>query len=360
MANTKTSRTISYTDKLTSTREALYKGGVPQDAIFNAIPTLEALRTKGGFKESADGGEVIRINVINEKNSTGKSYAGHEAANLAPQDEFTIAYDNWRQMSWSTTISGIDKAKNGGSARIFDLLKQKEEVTYLSATEDVNAALWDVAGITQSTGVTSNGGKAINSIPLIIQKAPGTSNVVHGITASSTANTWWLNRIKAMGATQVGRTYMDNIRTLINTCNRGRGGGAVDLLVFDQVSYEMMESQLDTKVQYMNTDKASVGFKSLNWKGVDCIWDVYVPDMETPGNGGPDTTLTKGSVFALNSKCLHFNVMKGYDFSPTPFVPGTVNGQDNLISLTLLYAQLTTNSRRNLGLGYNIALSLTS
>jgi len=46
----KTSRTMSYNSLLTSTREKYHKNGVPQDAIFNAIPTLEALRRKKSFK----------------------------------------------------------------------------------------------------------------------------------------------------------------------------------------------------------------------------------------------------------------------------------------------------------------------
>jgi hypothetical protein len=77
----------------------------------------------------------------------------------------------------------------------------------------------------------------------------------------------------------------------------------------------------------------------------------------TTGNGGPDVTLTFGSLFVLNSKAMTFHV--GKDFEPTPFMDGTYGGQDGMASLTLFYGQLTASSRRNLGLMYDIPLSLT-
>ena len=354
----KTSRTMSYNSLLTSTREKYHKNGVPQDAIFNAIPTLEALRRKKSFKTEADGGEVIRINLIEQANTNGKSYAGYEPANTTPQDEFTIAYDQWRQYSWTTPISGIEVFKNGGE-KIFDLLAQKEEVTYMSATENLNRDLWDIANITTSAGTAGNGGKNVNSIPLLIVKAPGTSNICHNITTATGSNTWWANRAFDAPDTVTGQQLIDTIRNAVNTCNRGRSTGKADLLVFDQVSYEMFESALDRKVQYTQTKSATAGFETITWKGAECLWDVYVPDCENGSNGGPDTTLTKGSIYILNSKAMKFYVGKGHDFSPTPFVDGTYNGQDANLSMTLLYTQLVTDSRRNLGVIYEVPTSLS-
>ena len=349
----KTSRSMSYNSLLTSTREKYHKNGVPQDAIFNAIPTLEALRRKKSFKVDANGGEVIRINLIEQANSNGKAYAGYEPANLTPQDEFTIAYDQWRQYSWTTPISGIEVFKNGGE-KIFDLLAQKEEVTYMSATQDINRDLWIASDeLNTTTGVTGNSGKKINPIPLLIQETPSSTNIVHGISSSSSTNTWWLNRTFDASGWTTPQKYLDGLRHAVNTCNRGRGAAMADLIAFDQVSYELLEAALDTKVQYTQTKNATAGFETITWKGCECYWDVYVPDAEKQGasdaNGGPDTTLTNGSIYILNSKCMKFYVGKGHDFSPTPFVDGTYNGQDAKLSMTLLYAQLVTDSRRNLG-----------
>ena len=353
-----TSRTISYNAQLTSTREKWHKNGIPQDAIFEAIPTLEALRSKGSFKTDADGGEVIRVNVIKEQNSNGKSYAGYEPADLSPQDEFTIGYDQWRQYSWTTPISGIEVFKNGGAQKIFDLLKEKEMVTYKSATQDLNKDLWAVTAIAAAgDGSTGNSGKDINSIPLLVQLDPTDGEDVHGIDQSAEA--YWRNRVVS-GAITTYSDYIGKIRNAVNTANRGRGGGKADLMVMDQVSYELFEEALDDKVRYMATDKATPGFEKIHYKGIDCVWDVYVPDANAETDGGPSTTLTKGSIYVLNSNCLKFYCGKGHDFTSTPFVDGTYNGQDAKTSMTMLYAQLMTDSRRNQAVIHNIPTSLTA
>jgi len=352
-----TSRTLSYNALLTSAREKYHKNGVPQDSIFEAIPTLEALRGKGSFKTEADGGEVIRVNIIKEQNSNGKSYAGYEPANLTPQDEFTIGYDQWRQYSWTTPISGIEIFKNGGAQKIFDLLAQKESVTYMSATEDINADIWDVANIT-TAGVMGNGGKNINSIPLLVQLDPTDGQDVHGIDQST--ESYFRNRIKDFGGTATGEAFLNVLRNGINTANRGRGAGMVDLMAFDQVSFELFEQALDAKTRYMSTGKASPGFEKINYKGVECFWDVYVPDSENSSNGGPDVALTAGSIYGLNSKCTKFYCGKGKDFSPTPFVDGWYNGQDSKVSMTLLYAQLIADSRRNNVVIYGVPTAITT
>ena len=196
-----------------------------------------------------------------------------------------------------------------------------------------------------------NSGKNINSIPLLIQSIPGNTSVVHGI--EQAGETYWRNRAidadSGGAGTMTEKAYLNLIRNAVNTCNRGRGGGMVDLMAFDQVSYELFEQALDDKVRYMSTDKASPGFEKISYKGVDCFWDVYVPDADAGANGGPDVGLTSGSIYMLNSKVMKFYCGKGKDFSPTPFVDGFYNGQDAKVSMTLLYAQLIADSRRNLG-----------
>ena len=353
----KTTRSMTFNSLLTSTDAAFHKNGAPQDAIFNAIPLLEALRRKKSFKVVKKGGEVIKINLTTEMNSNGSSYAGYEKKALVPQDPHTLGFDQWRQYYWDTSISGLEEFQNSGKAKIFDLLAEKKMNTYMSAQEDLNADLWDLTGITKATGVTGNGGKNINSVPLLVQSVPGTSNVVHNITSSSTLNTWWLNRTFDGSAFTSQKLYVNGIRHAVNTCNRGKGGGSVDMIVFDQNSYELLESALDDKVRYMQTKNASAGFEAINWKGVECIWDIYVPDTEAGANGGPDVTPANGAIYLLNSNCLKLYV--GKDFESTPFVDEYVNGQDAKANMMLFYGQLITDNRRKLGVVENCELTLT-
>jgi hypothetical protein len=106
------------------------------------------------------------------------------------------------------------------------------------------------------------------------------------------------------------------------------------------------------------SDKASAGFDTINHKGCDIMWDVYVPNVKTTAeNGGPAVTLTKGSGYVLNSKAIHLYM--GKDFEPTPFMEGTYNGQDGMASLTIFIGQLVVSSRRNLGCFFDIPLTLS-
>lgn len=352
-----TTRSMTYGSKLTSTREKLHAKGVPQDAIFEAIPTLNLMRSKGGYKKKTSGGEVIRVNVMTEKNVLGKSVKGLEAVTMGQTDPFTAAYDDWKQYTWPLVISGMLKFQNQGEERIFDLLAELEQNLYMSAAEQINADLWDIAGITTSAGTTGNGGKNINSIPLCIVPVPGTSNKLHNITTATGSNAWWANRVADAANSLTAATFVSKLDRLINTCNRGRTSGKADQVVMDQLSYELFESTFRDRIRYKSSENASTGFETINHKGCDIMWDVYVPDAKTPGNGGPSATLTKGSAYVMNSKAM--SLYCGKDFEPTPFMDGTYNGQDGMASLTLFYGQVMVSSRRNLGVMFDIPTSLS-
>ena len=349
----KSSRTVTFNALASSTREKWHKNGVPQDTIFEAIPTLNALRNKGSFKMKSDGGEVIGFNVINDKNSTGTWYAGYEPGDTSPQDEFTRGNVEWRSKSWTTAISGMEVFKNKTPEKVFDLLKEKEAVTYMTATEEMNASVWDIANYSVSANTTGTNNKAIYPIPAWVQKDPTVTCALGNI--NQLGESYWRNRTKDGSAGTSFDAYKNIIRNAINTANRGRGAGMADLVVFDQISYEMLEAALEDRVRYMQTEKASPGFTTINWKGTECIWDVYVPDANAGTNGGPEVTLINGSIYILNSKCMKFYC--GKDFVPTPFVDGTYQGQDAKLSMTLFYGQLMADSRRNLSVVHTVPVA---
>ena len=352
-----TTRSLTYGSKLTSTREKLHAKGVPQDAIFEAIPTLNMMRTKGGIKKKTSGGEIIGVNVMTDKNVLGKSVTGLEAVTMGQTDPFTKSYTEWKEYIWPLVISGMLKFQNQGEEKIFDLLSELEQNLYMSAAEQINADLWDAANVNTVTGVSGNSGKNINSIPMAIVPVPATTNIFQGITQTSTSNLWWKNRIADGGGSLTALTFTNKVNKLINDCNRGRVAGKADQVVMDQVSYEMYEATFRDRVRY-TSEKASAGFETINHKGCDIMWDVYVPNVKTTyENGGPAVTLTKGSAYVLNSKAMHLYL--GKDFEPTPFADGTYNGQDGMASLTIFIGQLVVSSRRNLGVLFDIPLTIS-
>lgn len=354
-----TSRSLTYGSKLTSTREKLHAKGVPQDAIFEAIPTLNLMRTKGGYKKKTSGGEVIRVNVMTDKNTLGKSITGLEPVTMGQTDPFTIAYAEWKEYIWPLVISGMLKFQNQGEEKIFDLLSELEQNLYMSAAEQINADLWDAANVSTANGTSGNGDKNITSIPMCAVPVPGTSNKLQGITTATGSNTWWQNKIADGGGSLTAITFVNKLDRLINLSNRGRTSGKADQIVFDQLSYELFESSMRDRVRYTSGENASAGFEKINHKGCDIMWDVYVPNVKTTAeNGGPSVTLTKGTGYVLNSKAI--SLYCGKDFEPTPFMDGTYNGQDGMASLTVFIGQLVVSSRRNLGVFFDIPTSLSA
>jgi hypothetical protein len=67
---------------------------------------------------------------------------------------------------------------------------------------------------------------------------------------------------------------------MYNTCSKG-SGGSPDLVLMDQVSFETYNNALDSKIQYLNTKMADMGFDTIKLRGATCLWDEQVPDIST-------------------------------------------------------------------------------
>ena len=139
-------------------------------------------------------------------------------------------------------------------------------------------------------------------------------------------------------------------------------GGTPDLIIADQVSFEIYETGMDTKTRYAFTDKASVGFESIAFKGARMFWDGYVPDMYTTATpSGPLVTgsaLAEGTMFFINTDTMCLYVGKDHDFKPRGFQ--TPVDQDAGVSLYLAYLQLVCDNRRKNGVLHSVAVGINS
>jgi hypothetical protein len=357
-----TSRTLSYDALLSTTADKIHASGAVQNAISNSNPTFGWLTQKGKVKKMAVGGDQIRVNLMYELNPP-TSYSGYEQINIDPNDGVTVMYVPWAQYGKGVSISGIERFKNMGKEQIANLLTTKITQTTQGWAETLNAHIWDVASLqTSAHPYTGNSGKDVIGIPLYVQGLGATDHPSGaGSTADMTydighidqgAETWWQNKI----GTPAGDTWKQMnaaMRNLYNNCSQGPGG-APDLLVGDQVSFEIYENGMDEKTRYNFTDKASVGFESIAFKGKRFFWDGYVPDMETPGDGALSTgsALAEGSIFFLNTNTLSLYMGRDHDFKPRGFQ--TPVDQDASTSLYLAYLQLVCTDRRKNGVLYAI------
>jgi len=355
-------RSITYDALLTTTADKIHKSGAIQDAISNSNPTFKEFMDKGKIKKKVVGGDQIRVGLMYQHNGTISSYSGYDQIDVTPQDGITTMYVPWAQYGGAVSISGIQKFKNMGKEQIADLLKEKIAQTTAGWAEKLNADLWDVDNRQATTAPYSgNGGKNIIGIPLYIQGINSTTADNYDIgNIDQDVETWWLNQDHTPGAdTYVG--LFAGMRKLFNDCSQGPGGSP-DLIMADQVSFEIYEAGMDEKTRYSFKDTASVGFENIAFKSAKMMWDGYVPDAETASsaNGVLSTgsALEEGSMYFINTNTMSLYVGKDHDWKPRGFQ--TPVDQDASTSLYLAYLQLICDNRRKNGVLYAIEPTINS
>jgi hypothetical protein len=303
-------------DSLLSTTWMNYRDTL-YDNIFNSCPFFYWLHANER-KRTEDGGERIVIPLEYGKNSTIKSMtSGYDTIDTTPQDPFTAAYYNWKELAGSTTISNAELAKNQGKNKIIDLLQRKATNTEMSFSEVVEQQI--VGAVT-----AGNGGSDLTPLNLLVKGDPTTSTTIGGINQNTYA--WWRNKYKISTATTYAG-FINEIANLYNSCSRGGAKGkrkSPDLILCDQVYYELYMAAGRAKGQIViaNEPVVNMGFGGAKYLGATLMWDEYMIDVTaaTP-NTDPDTySYTNSSAIFLNSEFLEFVVCKGQDFTVGPFI----------------------------------------
>jgi len=349
-----TTQSLTMDTLLTMTVNNYYDAGVIQDAVFESNPTVKTMRGNG-FRKEISGGAKIQVNLMYGKNDTIRPYAGYEPVDVSPQEGYTPAFYSLKQYPGTVSIDGFSEFQNSGKPALVKMLREKVEQMTMSFAEKLNEDLWDLEGLTLATGTTNTNGKAINSIPLLVQKGSDTVTSVIGEIDQAT-NAHWRNRYLQSSATSF-KAFTQEWRHNANSCGRG-SGGSPDLHITDQETFELYEAGMDDKTRYQSSEDATIGFENISFKGGKLFWDINVPDVESVANGtGSVAGLTKGSIFSLNSKYMNLCIGKGKDFAPLGFQRPA--NQDARTGLWVFYGQLITSNRRKHGVLYNIARSLT-
>lgn len=374
-ASAPSSNTVNYDALLSLTMEYVRPGLI--DNIFTSAPFMAALYGAFGKKKRAkkgirmvNGGERIRVPLLYGKNTTVGSYSGYDTLDVTPQDGITTAFFTWRQLAGSVAISRKEERQNSGEARIRDLLQAKVQQLDLTLRDEINLQL---LGKTVSSGAWSAGagiagqtsGADLDPLGLFISKDPTTSADVGNIDGSTYS--WWRPYVIDGSATSAGNNeneaFLTNdwlnlqyaARHLYNSLGRG-SGGAPDLGVCDQLTYEAYEASLDDKVRYTAPSgspdgPATLGFDSVRFKGQNLVWDEMVPDIDG-GYRYDSSSWASGTWFMLNTEFMELVVDTQTNFITTPFV--RPENQDAKVSQVLFMGNLTCCNRRKQGMIHGI------
>ena len=318
--------TVYYDALLSTTLDAVVGSGQLFDNIFKDSAYLAALRDMNAVIKQ-DGGERIRMPLMYEGNSTIKSYSGEETLDTTLQDGITTAFYEWKEIGGTIGITRKEERQNSGEAAILALLEAKMKQAEMQMRETLNTQLLRGA-VSGATFVPGNDAKDLYPLGYFLRKLNATDPTVGGNVGniSGATNSWWRHQtaVADSGSTDTGNAFALSVTTyaglkvalrrLYNFCSRG-SGGAPNLGVADQVTYETYENSLDTQVRYTNTRMADMGFDNIKLRGATLIWDEVIPDID---NG--TAAITAGTVFLLNTNFYKLIIDSQTDIVTTPFV----------------------------------------
>lgn len=361
--------TLYYDSLLTTTLSGYVKSGAMFDQVFKDSAFLALLRLKDAVQKQ-NGGERIRAHLMYDDNGTIDSKTGYGIIDTTPQEGLTTAFYDWRELAGSISISRKEQRQNSGEAQILELLDQKRIQAEMTMRETLNRQL--VQGAVSSatfvptTNAADNNALGLNPLGYFLRKDntlnPTTGGNVGNI--SAVTNSWWRHQTAVVdsGSTDTGNAFALNVTTykglnvalkrMYNHCAKG-SGGAPNVVLFDQTTFETYENALDDKVRYLDTKMADMGFDTVKLKGATCIWDEQVPDIDTG-----TVAITKGTAFFLNTNFYKLIIDSETDIVVTPFVEP--ENQTVKTAKILFMGNAAVTNLRKLGVVYATSQSIVS
>tara|TARA_R110002051_G_scaffold111473_1_gene184072 strand:- start:6166 stop:7155 length:990 start_codon:yes stop_codon:yes gene_type:complete len=321
---TESSITDTYGPLLTTTLKRVLDSGALHDNIFNNDVLLQWLRS-GNRVKTVDGGERMRVGIMDTKNTTAKWYADYESLDVTAQSGMTSAFYTWKQGSTSVSVNGKELRANKGKSRITNL--QQEKISQAAAS------LVDIVATGAFSDGSGTGSKQMTGLEAMIEDTPLTAAYA-GIPVGNTA---WANQVSGnVGAAAVN--LLPSLRTVYNDCKQGKGGAnsGPDLLLTTQSIHESFEALMYPQVRYQPNPSsgADAGIEKLKFKGADVVWDDYC---------------TSGKMYVLNSNHITMFVHSDANFSMAEGGFQKPINQDALVTQIFFQGNLSTDNRRKQG-----------
>lgn len=351
------------------------------DNIHKAIPFWWYMTEmgRGEGERMVDGGELIQVPVVYTKNPNGKSIGPYDLITVNPTEEITSAFDSWRMISNSVSISMQEMLKNRGRQQKMNLVRSKVDVLEQSTKELVETQL--VQGEIDTSLATAlrfragNSVKDLNPLGLLIQKNFATAGIkVHNIDQS--VETWWRNRVfnaDDTGETGNGGTtgstapsfaaLRREMETLYLHCSKGATNDPPDLILGDRNYFTVVWNSMLPQQRFESYSReaaTSMGFQSLMFNQATLMWSEFVPNFGQNTTDAVTTTSTSAAAgaFFLNTRWLEIVTHQDCNFIMSDFEEPI--DQAAAHSKLLYFGNLITTQRRKLGLHYGVDATIAS
>ncbi len=255
MANT------SVTDLIATTLES--RTGELADNVSVHMPILRRMKQRGNIEIT--GGTKIYEELEYAENSTTMWYSGYETIEVAPQQIFSAAEFDIRQLVGTITVSGFEDLTNSGKEQVIPLARRKMQNLEKSLMNQL------------ARGVMGDGtafsGRQINGLQSFISTAP-TSGTIGGINRANW--TFWRNGTFGAVAQGGAAATTANIRGYMRRLALGliRGTDFPDLISADANYYNLYAESLTPLQRVEGNDSFGSGFKSLKFFEVGNECDV--------------------------------------------------------------------------------------
>lgn len=305
------------------------------DNVTENNALLNRLKKKGKVK-TVSGGRTIVQELEYAENGTYKRYSGYETLNISPSDVFTAAEFDYKQAAVAVSISGLEMLQNSGPEAILDLLESRIQNAERTLVNNIAADCY-------SDG-TSDGGKQIGGLQLLVDKTPSTG-VVGGIDAGTTIGSFWRNIAYDGGGTATST----NIQSYMNALalQLVRGADKTDLIVADSNYYGKYLASLQTIQRITSEEMAGAGFTSLKYFGAGGSADVVL-------DGGVGGACPASTMYFLNTNYIHFRPHADRNFTVLGDDRFATN-QDAMVKLIGFAGNMTVSNRRLQGVMANIS-----
>lgn len=345
------------------------------DNIHKAIPFWWYMTEfgRGESERLVDGGELIQVPVVYAKNPNAKSIGQYELITVNPTEEITSAFETWRMLSSSVSISLQEMLKNRGRAAKMSLIRGKTDTMEQGLKEVTETQL--VQGTVDTSLATplrhraGNSLKDLNPLGHLIQKNFATAGIkVHNIDQS--VESWWQNRVfnaDDTGETGNGGTtgstatlfaeLRNEMEQLYIQCSKGATNDAPDLILCDRNYFSAVWRSMLVNQRFESYSReaaTSMGFQSLMFNQATMMWSEFMPgygqnttDAVTAASLG-----TAAVAFFLNTRWLQIITHQDCNFVVSDFQEPV--DQAAAHAKMLYFGNLIGTQRRKLGLHYGV------
>lgn len=312
-----------------------------EDNISKSNALLRVITTSGSYEKVDDVGDRMQVPLMYQL-GTPHFYAGHDELDTTPMEGITSAFYDWRQCHVSISISGEEKIKNAGEARIISLLDSKIKQAEMGAQQFMDQVILQGNGPNTAAQITTayvdplTGRSGVDPLPKLVDFTPATG-VVGGIDPS--VETWWQNQTNTDASTTFAG-FLDELDTSRNDASKGPGG-APDLHITDQRSFQLYMKALRSQNRFVEYTKADIPFTNVAFYGSPIAWDEYTPDA---AGDTATQSATSGTWYMLNSKFFKMKVHSARDWSRTEFKEP--QRQDATVAFLYWFGALAVTNRR--------------